>query len=179
MKEVELSKEDILFLNEKLKRYKFTSIFGAVFIMLLYLGFYFLNFHKESFSNIDGFGIFIELIFLSVLTYALIKSFERNRNLKQNLLIQKKILGYFKVLEKEITNKNERDSSSHCFIKVFSEIQNKHKYIFLNQKDYNIIEVNDSVYIEYFTDSNLIKILELKNKKLEYIRYQIYDTTFD
>ena len=113
-----------------------------------------------------------------MLTYIIIKGIERTKNLKNNLLKQRKIVGYFKVIEKEITNKNDPDEWSHYVIKIFSEIENKNKYIFLNRTDYRRINIEDSIYIEYFTDSNIIKILNYKDRKLEYLRYQIYNSTW-
>lgn len=98
--------------------------------------------------------------------------------MEENLDKQKKIVGSFKVLEKIITNQHDSDSTSHNVIRIFSEIENRDKFIFLDNGNFRKLVVDDCIYLEYFTDMNLIKILEFNNRKLEYIRYQIYDNSW-
>jgi hypothetical protein len=178
LEKIELTEDDISYLTKELKTRNVYKIFWIIVLLLLFYGFYTLNFTNKSSDIIDRFAIVLELIALGMLTYMLTKGIERDINLKRNLLNQQKIIGYFTVIEKEITNKNDSDDWSHYVIKMFSEIENKNKYIFLNATDYRRISIDDSIYIEYFTDSNIIKILNYKNRKLEYLRYQIYDSTW-
>lgn len=180
MEELELTEDDILYLKEKIKEYYRYSILLVIILFCLYYGFYYLNFSKQIPSHesiFDGF-IILEIAFLGLLTYALIKGFERNVKWKKNLYKQKKITGSFKVLEKIITNQHDSDSTSHNVLRIFSEIEKKHKYIFLDNDNFRKLTVEDFIYLEYFTDSDLIKILEFKNRKLDYIRYQIYNNTW-
>jgi len=178
LKENELTKDDLKFLMKQIKSYQNGSIYSIILLPLLYYGFYYFNFPLKKLDLINGFGMTIQLIVLGMLTYIIIKGIERSKNLKHNLIKQKKITGHFKIIEKEITNKNDPDEWSHYVIKIFSEFENKNKYIFLNRTDYRRISVEDLIYVEYFTDSNLIKTLNYKNRKLEYLRYQIYDNTW-
>lgn len=178
MEKSELTKDDLTFLKKQIKSFRNGTIYSIIFLSLLYYAFYYLNFPLKKSGSIHGFGIILQLIVLGMLTYIIIKGIERTKNLKNNLLKQRKIVGYFKVIEKEITNKNDPDEWSHYVIKIFSEIENKNKYIFLNRTDYRRINIEDSIYIEYFTDSNIIKILNYKDRKLEYLRYQIYNSTW-
>jgi len=174
-KEEELNDDDLSYLTKELKSYKNGAIYLVIFLALLYYGFYYLNFHYKPTGFFNGIDVVFELIVLGFLTYIGIKGIERNKNFKKNIFKQKVIVGDFKVLEKEITNKNDADEWSHYVIRIFSKIENKDKYIFLNGSDFRKINEEEYIYIEYFTDSNLIKILNYKNKKLEYTRYGIYD----
>lgn len=180
MEELELTEDDIQFLKERIKEYDRYSILWAIIMICLYYGFYYLNFSEgiPSVTSILDSFIILEIVFLGVFTYALIKGFERNANWKKNLYNQKKIAGSFKVLEKIITNQNDSDSTSHNVIKIFSEPENKNKYIFMDNDNFRKLKVDDFIYLEYFTDSDLIKILEFNNRKLEYIRYQMHDNTW-
>jgi hypothetical protein len=174
MEERDLTTEDILYLTNELNTRKVYTVLWIVILLLLCYGFYALNFKNNS-SNYFKPAIFLEVVVLGMLFYITAKGIERDINLKRKLLDQKKIVGHLKVLEKDITNQNDSDSSSEYVIKVFSNIENKNKYIFLKGKDYRRINLDDLIYIEYFSDSNIIKILSFQNQKLDYIRYQIYD----
>lgn len=180
MEQLELTENDILFLKERIKEYDRYSILWIIILLFLYYGFYYLNFSEgiptES-SFFDSF-ILLEIVFLGLLTYALIKGYERNIKWKKNLYKQKKIVGSFKVLEKLITNQNDSDATSHNVIRIFSEIEKKDKFIFMDDYNFRKLVIDDFIYLEYFTDMDLIKILEFNNRKLEYIRYQIYDNTW-
>jgi hypothetical protein len=177
LEELELTADDIQFLKGRIKEYDRYSILWTIIMFCLYYAFYHFNFSKEIPSEdsiLDGF-ILVEIAFLGFFTYALIKGFERNIKWKKNLYKQKKIAGSFKVLEKLITNQHDSDSTSHNVIKIFSEPENKNKYIFMDNDNFIKLQVEDFIYLEYFTDSDLIKKLEFNNRKLEYIRYQMHD----
>lgn len=179
MEQLELTEDDILFLKEKIKEYERYGLLWVIIMLFLYYGFYHFNFSdgipSES-SFLAGF-ILLQIVFLGFLTYALIKGYERNIKWKKNLYKQKKIIGSFKILEKLITNQHDSDSTSHNVIRIFSEIEKIDKYIFLDNDNFRKLTVDDFIYLEYFTDIDLIKILEFNDRKLEYIRYQIYNTT--
>lgn len=180
MEQLELTENDILFLKGRIKEYDRYSILWIIIMLFLYYGFYHLNF-SETIPTEDSFldsFILLEITFLGFLTYALIKGFERNIKWKKNLYKQKKIVGSFKVLEKLITNQDDSDSTSNNVIRIFSEIEKKDKFIFMNDHNFSKLTVDDFIYLEYFTDMDLIKILEFNNRKIEYIRYQIYDNTW-
>ncbi|KQB42359.1 hypothetical protein [Flavobacterium aquidurense] len=180
MEELELTGDDIQFLKERIKEYDRYSILWVFIMLCLYYGFYHLNFLEgipSVASVLDGF-IILEIVFLGVFSYALIKGFERNLNWKKNLYKQKKITGSFKVIEKIITNEHDSDSTSHNVVRIFSEIEKKDKYIFMDNDNFRKLKVDDFIYLEYFTDSDLIKTLEFNNRKLEYIRYQIYNNAW-
>ena len=180
MEQLELTENDILFLKERIKEYDRYSILWIIILLFLYYGFYYLNFSEGIQTESLFFDSFIllEIVFLGLLTYALIKGYERNIKWKKNLYKQKKIVGSFKVLEKLITNQNDSDATSHNVIRIFSEIEKKDKFIFMDDYNFRKLAIDDFIYLEYFTDMDLIKILEFNNRKLEYIRYQIYDNTW-
>lgn len=180
MEKLGLTEDDRVFLKKTIEEYDRYSILWVMIMLCFYYGFYHLNFSEGIPSQaefLDSF-IILEIVFLSVFTYALIKGFERNIKWKKNLDKQKKIAGSFKVLEKIITNQHDSDSTSHNVIRIFSEIENKDKFIFMDNGNFRKLVVDDCIYLEYFTDMNLIKILEFNNRKLEYIRYQIYDNSW-
>lgn len=85
------------------------------------------------------------------------------------------IKGTVKILEKGISNKDDNDWSMN-FVRFFSEIENKDKFVLMNNDNFRKVNVDDFIYIEYFTDSNLIKILEFNNRKLNSVHNQIYDS---
>ncbi|MBL0737952.1 hypothetical protein JI750_13685 [Flavobacterium sp. GN10] len=91
------------------------------------------------------------------------------REEKENLLLQKKIEGNLKVLEKEIvTNEGYESDTLSYEITIYSEIEQKHRNISINRKDYDKIEVGDFVGITYFTDNTSIKTLLFKDQNLKY-----------
>ncbi|MEN2400175.1 hypothetical protein GKZ90_0010325 [Flavobacterium sp. MC2016-06] len=175
MEEVELTENDILYLKKELNEYWVYSVFWVIIFIGLYYWFFYSNFYGEnadSFSFLSAIFLLVALVFFS---YILVMGIQRNIKLHRNLLKQKKIIGDFKVIEKEIVGKDDSDSANQYAITIFSEIENKPKHLFLSYKDYNRINIDDLVYVEYFTDSGFIKFLEFENRKLEYKRYHIYN----
>lgn len=164
----ELNTEDVKFLKRELKKTYaflfFLSLLGIVLpVYLIYLT------STNTASEDKGFALLMIIVIFGFWTYAAIKAMISTRAEKQNLLLQKKIEGNLKVLEKEIiTNEGyESDTLSHE-ITIYSEIEEKYRNISINRKDYDKIEIGDFVRITYFTDNTSIKALIFKDQNLKY-----------
>lgn len=80
MEKLELTEDDRVFLKKTIKEYDRYSILWVIIMLCFYYGFYHLNFSEGILSQaefLDSF-IILEIVFLGVFTYALIKCFERN-----------------------------------------------------------------------------------------------------
>ncbi|MFD2910126.1 hypothetical protein ACFSX9_15455 [Flavobacterium ardleyense] len=176
MEEIELTEQDKIYLSKEYKNYEI-GMFVSIFVLLfLFIAFIYFNFINKALNEIDGLSVAFQSLGLGVLTYISFKGIERNRMVKAALFNQKKISGNFKIIGKEIKNNEAPDNVLEYVIKIFSEIENKNKYIFLSTVDYQKMDMDELIYIEYFKPSDLIKALHYKNEKIAYKRYQIYNS---
>ena len=93
---------------------------------------------------------------------------------KQNLNSQKKIVGDVKILEKEIKIvKGSDDDIFYYLLKIYSDFEDKQKQISIDKRDYDVIEIETFIWIEYFFDSNYIKSLVYRERNINNKNFHI------
>lgn|GEM_PF-2030751 len=164
----ELNTEDIKFLKKELKKTYALSFFLSLLGIVLPIYLIYLTVTNSDLED-KGFPLLMIIVIFGFWTYAAIKAMITTREEKQNLLLQKKIEGNLKVLEKEIVTNEGYESDTQSYeITIYSEIEEKHRNISINRKDYDKIEVGDFLGITYFTDNTSIKALIFKEQDLKY-----------
>ncbi|WP_289659837.1 hypothetical protein [Flavobacterium panacagri] len=115
-----------------------------------------------------AFPILIVIVIFGFWIYVTIMGIIDTIKEQQNLLLQKKVEGNIIVLEKErIVIKGEDSDTDSYQIKMYSEVEEKHKSIWINQKYYEKIQIGNSMWIEYYLDCNYIKTLLLDGKNIK------------
>lgn len=167
LKIVSLTNDDIKFLKRKLKKnYLGWLIFSLFSVVFPGFGIYATITNEEL--DDKAFPILIIVIIFGFWIYLTIKGILETIKEQQNLLFQTKIEGNIIVLEKEIVTIEGYESDSTSYeIKVYSEIEEKHRNISVNQKYYNKIQIGDSLWIEYYLTSNYIQTLLFNGENIK------------
>lgn len=167
LKITSLNNEDIKFLKGQLKKgYLVWLIFSLFSIVFPFSAIYGIINNKELDDKV--FYILLVFVFFGLWIYLTVMGIRDTVKEQQNLLLQTKIEGNIKVLEKEIVTIEGHDSDTDTYrIKMYSEVEEKYKSIWIDQKDYDKIQVGDSIWIEYFLDCNYIKTLLFDGQKIK------------
>lgn len=159
LKITSLTDEDIKFLKKQVRKgYLTWSIFSIITIVFPFSCVYLIITNEELTDKI--FSIFMVLIIFGFWIYATIRAIIDINKDRKYLLLQKKIEGNSIVLEKEIVTIEGHDSDRDSYqIKIYSDVEEKHRIIEVTKKYYELIQTGDSLWIEYYLDSNYIKTL--------------------
>ena len=164
----ELNTDDIKFLKRELKKTYLFLFFLSLFSIVLPIYIIYLITNKPD-NNDKGFAFLMVLVIFGFWTYTAIKEMIKTREEKQGLLLQKKIEGNVKVVEKEIvTNEGYESDTLSYEIAIYSQIEEKYRNISIKKKEYDKIEIGDFISITYFTDNTSIKTLIFKEQHLKY-----------
>lgn len=156
--ELKMSNTEIALIKNKVTKVKFFSIILIAFF-LVWLWFW--TDKETPYSLLDnGISIFIAILLL-IFIFFLSKKLLVTRNDIKN---QIKIIDEFKVIEKYI----DRSKVSRYYIVFNSKVLNKYQ---VTKNVYEVINVTDSVYIEYSKHANwILKIshnnIDIENKSM-------------
>lgn len=164
-----LNPEDIKFLKRKFF-YGVRVLFLLALFSIALPGFFIYRIFIDSNITDKTFSFFMVIICFGFWTYVTIKGIKKIVQEKQNLYSQKKIAGNVKVLEKEIiTIEGDESNDTYSYeLKIYSEIENKHKKISILKKYYEKIQIGEILWIEYYLDCNYIKTLNFENEKIKH-----------
>ncbi|MBE8724369.1 hypothetical protein [Flavobacterium hungaricum] len=173
MERTALTKEELDDLKQKIRSYE-RIFYGCIVVTaFIFYGFYYFNSSEKNTEPISKSALLMELLISLCLIGVIIKGYKTQAKFKKNLSNQMIIKGSFKILEKRITNQHRSNTTRHNVLRIFSELENKDKFIYMDNDDFKRVNVDDVIYLEYFTDCDLIKVLELNNRKLDYTQNQI------
>ncbi len=169
LKITSLNHEDIKFLKRQLRKSYFVwlifSLFSVVFPCSVI---YAIISNKKEELHYKVFYILLVLLFFGLWIYFTIRGIIDAVKEQQNLLLQQKIEGSITVLEKQMVTIEGNDSDTDTYqIKMYSEVEEKHKNIWIDQKYYDKIQVGDVMWIEYYLDCNYIKTLVINGQNIK------------
>ena len=156
-----LDSEDIKYLNQKLIVSYFVTLFLALTsIIFCFVIYSMLKTHRIFEIVIMTFVFFIIII----LTVWKIKS---NLDEKRKLYSQKKIIGSLEILGKNIVVDRAETYAKYSYeIEVNSKIDNFKTSIEIRKKYFDIIEVGNLIWIEYYSDSYYIIKLKFEEQEI-------------
>ncbi|HEY1194046.1 hypothetical protein [Flavobacterium sp.] len=168
LKITSLTDEDVKFLKRQVKKGFLTwSIFSLITIVFPFSCIYAIITNEELTDKL--FPILIVLIIFGFWIYVTIRAIIDISKDRKYLLLQKKIEGNSIVLQKEIVTIERHESDRDSYqIKIYSDVEEKHRKIEVDKKYYERIQIGDSLWIEYYLDSNYIKTLEFDKMDSKY-----------
>lgn len=167
-----LNAEDIKFLKKELY-FGVRVLFFLSLFSILFPGFCIYRIFTDSNISDKPFVFFMVIICFGFWTYLTLKGIKETIKEKQNLLLQKKVIGNLQILDKEIiTIKGDESNDTYSYeLNIYSDLEGKNKNISILKKNYDKIKVGDLVWIEYYLDCNYIKTLKFEDQYIKYKRF--------